>query len=163
MAVEQDNCVDSDGEVRREIEAPQSSSSIVTNGHQNGYDNGNNGGNGNGTHTLAHKKQHANQKPSHPCEVCGKVFSASKDLRRHMQTHLGIKPNLCPYCPKKFTRKDHVRRHVQTVHSEECRKNPAYASPRQLQLLVRNGELEEPVNGPEDLSMNLTVKRESEF
>ncbi|GAV03923.1 hypothetical protein RvY_14287 [Ramazzottius varieornatus] len=163
MAVDRDNCGDSDGEVRREIEAPQSSSSIVTNAHQNGYDDGNNGNNGNGTHTLAHKKQHANQKPSHPCEVCGKVFSASKDLRRHMQTHLGIKPNLCPYCPKKFTRKDHVRRHVQTVHSEECRKNPAYASPRQLQLLARNGELEEPVNRPEDLSMNLTVKRESDF
>lgn len=63
------------------------------------------------------KKVPLNQKPSHPCEVCGKVFSASKDLRRHLQTHLGIKPNLCPYCPKKFTRKDHVRRHISTVHA----------------------------------------------
>ncbi|XP_055354014.1 PR domain zinc finger protein 15-like [Paramacrobiotus metropolitanus] len=59
------------------------------------------------------------QRPAHPCSSCGKVFSASKDLRRHLQTHLGIKPNLCPYCPKKFTRKDHVRRHIQTVHGRD--------------------------------------------
>ncbi|OQV22924.1 putative Zinc finger protein PLAGL1 [Hypsibius exemplaris] len=64
------------------------------------------------------KRLPVGQKASHPCDVCGKVFSASKDLRRHLQTHLGVKPNLCPYCPKKFTRKDHVRRHVMTVHAD---------------------------------------------
>jgi uncharacterized C2H2 Zn-finger protein len=67
----------------------------------------------------------ASQKPSHPCDVCGKVFSASKDLRRHLQTHLGVKSNLCPFCPKKFTRKDHVRRHVMTVHAQS-KADPAF-------------------------------------
>lgn len=36
------------------------------------------------------------------CSVCGKIFTCSTDLTRHMRCHTEQSPYLCPYCGKDF-------------------------------------------------------------
>lgn len=53
------------------------------------------------------------------CEICGKDFNRSNNLKNHMQTHAPnrSKPHKCEYgdCPCAFTRKTDLVRHEQSV------------------------------------------------
>ncbi|KAI9350134.1 hypothetical protein BDR26DRAFT_575751 [Obelidium mucronatum] len=47
------------------------------------------------------------------CSVCQKPFMRRQDLRRHEQTHLGIKAYTCPLgCGTNFSRSDALQRHL---------------------------------------------------
>ena len=45
---------------------------------------------------------------------CGKRFSRSDELQRHIRTHTGEKRFECADCGRRFTRSDHLQKHART-------------------------------------------------
>ena len=64
-------------------------------------------------------------KPDHCCDQCGKEFTRSYDLRRHVRrVHTSERPQVCSSCSKSFATADKLRRH-EKIHQEktfECQK-----------------------------------------
>lgn len=52
------------------------------------------------------------------CQHCGRCFFRKSDLVRHIQIHLGIKPNVCELCGKQFIQKSALTVH-RRVHTGE--------------------------------------------
>jgi len=59
------------------------------------------------------------QKPQkvYKCSFCGKVFSRSDHLNRHIVTHTGQKQFQCDFCGKEFARKDKLKLHKSSAHN----------------------------------------------
>ncbi|KAJ1557591.1 hypothetical protein HK096_006383 [Nowakowskiella sp. JEL0078] len=51
-------------------------------------------------------------------EDCEASFTTKSHLRRHLQTHLKLKPFTCSICDKSFSRKDNLRQHYQ-IHKRK--------------------------------------------
>jgi len=52
------------------------------------------------------------------CQECGRSFFRKSDLVRHIQIHLGIKPNACKVCGKQFLQRSALTVHLR-VHTGE--------------------------------------------
>ena len=57
--------------------------------------------------------QHSPDKSGYVCDQCGKGFTRSQDLKRHIQSlHSGVKEFTCDKCEKSFATRDILRRHI---------------------------------------------------
>ena len=62
------------------------------------------------THNMKSEKQDLK------CEICKKEFARPYLLKKHMNTHTGIKPYKCQYCGQSFADSSNKRNHEKSVH-----------------------------------------------
>ncbi|XP_043852297.1 zinc finger and BTB domain-containing protein 40 [Dromiciops gliroides] len=71
--------------------------------------------------TLQDHRNHIHEvhsKEYHPCQTCGKIFSAPSLLERHMVTHVGGKPFSCGICDKAYQQLSGLWYHNRTHHPD---------------------------------------------
>ena len=51
---------------------------------------------------------------SYKCDLCGKILSSNKNLKKHLKLHTSSRDYVCKLCDKSYKRSDHLRRHMIT-------------------------------------------------
>ncbi|OIW34571.1 hypothetical protein CONLIGDRAFT_12224 [Coniochaeta ligniaria NRRL 30616] len=54
------------------------------------------------------------------CDICSKILQSRRNLRRHMNSHIGLKPHKCKACGKKYARQDTLQEHKQRCRQHEA-------------------------------------------
>ena len=57
------------------------------------------------------------------CLLCGKKFTSSWHLTRHIRSHTGERPFHCQFCPYSATDSSVLRRHTIGIHGKSLPKN----------------------------------------
>ena len=78
-----------------------------------------------------HLRIHTGQKPFQ-CHICLRCFSRSDHLTTHIRTHTGEKPFACEFCGRRFARSDERKRHKK-VHDKEHARDAAKTQLQQAQ------------------------------
>ena len=52
------------------------------------------------------------------CDLCGKILSSKKNLKKHYKLHSNIRNYTCTICNRSYKRSDHLRRHMITHNPE---------------------------------------------
>ena len=78
-----------------------------------------------------HLRIHTGQKPFQ-CHICLRCFSRSDHLTTHIRTHTGEKPFACEICGRRFARSDERKRHKK-VHDKEAAREHAKSQLQQAQ------------------------------
>ena len=52
------------------------------------------------------------------CDLCGKILSCKKNLKKHYKLHSNIRNYVCKICNKSYKRSDHLKRHMITHNPE---------------------------------------------
>ena len=52
------------------------------------------------------------------CELCGKILSNKKNLKKHLKLHSDVRNYICKICNKSYKRSDHLKRHMITHEPE---------------------------------------------
>ena len=59
------------------------------------------------------------------CTKCGKMYSSTTDMKRHMNSfHLKLKEFKCTKCPAAFTRPGSLQYHIKTLHENNYEEHP---------------------------------------
>lgn len=97
-------------------------------------------------HNCKSENVKSNEKKSHSCEICGKVFKLIGHLKRHVVLHTGEKQYVCDVCQRPFSDKSTLRKHFQTHTGERnykcdiCGKCFTQRSHMKTHLLIHTGE-----------------------
>ncbi|XP_049284089.1 zinc finger protein 770-like [Anopheles funestus] len=54
------------------------------------------------------------KRAEHGCEICGRKFTAKKNLTRHLMIHTGEKPFKCDRCDRSYRQAGELKKHQQT-------------------------------------------------
>ncbi|CAL8133365.1 unnamed protein product [Orchesella dallaii] len=68
------------------------------------------------SHPIRKKIRKSTRVKANECPECGKVFSSSKNAKRHMIVHMDERPFACEFCTGTFKRKDALASHLQSIH-----------------------------------------------
>lgn len=52
------------------------------------------------------------------CQLCGKILSNKKNMKKHLKLHSNIRNYICKICNKSYKRSDHLKRHMITHDPE---------------------------------------------
>ncbi|XP_075157437.1 zinc finger Y-chromosomal protein 2-like [Haematobia irritans] len=71
------------------------------------------------TALYSHKRLVHMMERKYKCEICGKSFKFSHNLKEHLAWHTNTDLYQCPHCPKTFKMKANMQRHRKRDHQKE--------------------------------------------